>query len=80
MDKRTAKGLRALNVWVTPELGKQLDEARGLIPMQRYVVFLLDQAMGSRPMSVQALGKQAAAMLALRGASPSAPIPEENEP
>jgi hypothetical protein len=45
MDRRTRKGLRSLNVWVTPELGAQLDDARGLIPMQRYVVFLLEQAM-----------------------------------
>lgn len=34
-----------LNVWVPPELGKQLDEARGLIPMQRYVVHVLEQEM-----------------------------------
>lgn len=45
MDRRTKKGLRSLNVWVTPELGKQLDEARGLIPMQRYVVFVLEKEM-----------------------------------
>lgn len=48
MDRRTAKGLRSLNVWVTPELGAQLDAARGLIPMQRYVNFLLEQAMKTR--------------------------------
>lgn len=48
MDRRTAKGLRSLNVWVTPELGKQLDDARGLIPMQRYVNYLLEQAMKAR--------------------------------
>jgi hypothetical protein len=45
MDRRTKKGWRSLNVWVPPELGKQLDEARGLIPMQRYVVHVLEQEM-----------------------------------
>jgi len=45
MDRRTALGLRSLNVWVKPALGKQLDEARGDIPMQRFVVRVLEREM-----------------------------------
>jgi hypothetical protein len=45
MDRRTAQGKRALNVWVTRELGEKLDQARGLIPMQRYVVRILEEEM-----------------------------------
>lgn len=55
MDKRTAGGKKPLHLWVTPELRAKLDEARGLIPMQRYVVSLLEQATESRPMSDRVL-------------------------
>jgi len=44
MDKRTAKGLRRLGVWVTPNLGNALDVARGDVPMQRYLVRKLSEA------------------------------------
>ena len=43
MDRRTKQGKRSLNVWVDPDLGARLDKARGLIPMQRYVVFALNK-------------------------------------
>lgn len=45
MDRRTKQGKRSLNVWVSRELGQQLDRARGLIPMQRYVVDVLEKEM-----------------------------------
>lgn len=47
-DPRVAKGLRHISVWVTPELGRQLDEARDLVPMQRYVTRLLESVMSQR--------------------------------
>lgn len=45
MDPRTAKGMRALGVWVPKELAEKLDAARGDIPMTRYVVRLLEREM-----------------------------------
>lgn len=48
MDRRTKKGMRALNVWVDKELAAKLDEARDLIPMQRFVVRLLEEALAAR--------------------------------
>lgn len=44
-DRRTDKGLRKIQVWVTPELSARLDDARDLVPMQRYVTRLLEREM-----------------------------------
>lgn len=48
MDRRTKKGMRALNVWVTRELADVLDKERDLAPMQRFVVRLLEEALAAR--------------------------------
>lgn len=42
-DPRTEQGLRKIQVWVTPELASKLDAARDLIPMQRYLVRMIEQ-------------------------------------
>lgn len=61
MDRRTALGLRSLNVWVTPELGKKLDAARrtplGDVPMQQFVVKLLEEAMERRTAALDQEGR-----------------------
>ena len=43
MDKRTERGLRPLHIWVSQELRKQLDDARGDVPMQRFVERALER-------------------------------------
>ena len=48
MDRRAAKGMRSLNVWVPKELGEKLDRARDLVPMQRFVVRILEREMAWR--------------------------------